>query len=73
MARSFANETWIIETGDSVVLKRAELGVGALSAREVLVYCVWLADYGMRNSGDVEAPAPFLPTFYSDALRIAEH
>ena len=48
------NETWIIEAGDAVIQKEARLGIGRLTPWEALVYCVWVADYGMRNAGDLD-------------------
>jgi hypothetical protein len=38
MARPTANETWIIEAGDSVVQKKADCGDTGLSQWERLVY-----------------------------------
>jgi hypothetical protein len=48
------NETWLIETGADVVEKKAAVGEGQLSQHERLIYCLWVADYGMRNAGDLE-------------------
>ena len=48
------NETWIIEDGDIVIRKIAEHGIDTLLPIELLIYCLWVADYGMRNAGDLE-------------------
>jgi hypothetical protein len=45
------NETWVIEAGDAVIQKKARSGMGSLAPWERLVYCLWVADYGMRNAG----------------------
>ena len=46
------NETWVVEAGDTVIQKKASCGIERLSPWERLVYCLWVADYGMRNAGD---------------------
>lgn len=72
MAHTSDNETWIIETGDLVIRKKVKVGISALSAWEVLVYCVWVADYGIRNAGDLETAADVHSTFHSDARTISK-
>jgi hypothetical protein len=66
------NETWVIETGDTIVCKRTRGGIECLSPWETLVYCLWVADYGMRNAGDLNAAADICAEFHSNARRIAE-
>jgi hypothetical protein len=66
------NETWIIETGDRVICKIVSGGIECLSPWEMLVYCLWIADYGMRNAGDLDTAADWYPEFQSHARRIAE-
>jgi hypothetical protein len=51
------NETWVIETGDTIIRKKTRGGIECLSPWETLVYCLWVADYAMRNAGDLEAAA----------------
>ena len=65
------NETWIIETGDAIIRKKTRGGVECLSPWETLVYCLWVADYGMRNAGDLDAAADVYAEFHSNARRIA--
>jgi hypothetical protein len=65
------NETWVIEAGDAVIRKQAERGDAALSPVEKLIYCLWVADYGMRNAGDLETASDHSPSFQEDALRAA--
>jgi hypothetical protein len=66
------NETWVIEAGDRVIQKKARAGVERLSPWEKLVYCLWVADYGMRNAGDLDTAAEVYPQFHLDAKRMAE-
>jgi hypothetical protein len=66
------NETWVIEAGDRVIQKKARAGVERLSPWEKLVYCLWVADYGMRNAGDLDTAAEVYPQFHLDAQRMAE-
>jgi hypothetical protein len=65
------NETWIIYAGDAVIKMKAVLGVSALSLIERLVYCVWVADYGMRNAGDLETAHDLYPNFQREAAYLA--
>jgi hypothetical protein len=66
------NETWVIETGDTIVGRKTRGGIECLSPWETLVYCFWVADYGMRNAGDLDAAADVYAEFHSNARRIAE-
>ena len=61
------NETWIIEAGDAVIRKKAGFGLASLSAVERLIYCLWLADYGMRNAGDLDTAHELYPDFQREA------
>ncbi|MFO0865607.1 MAG: hypothetical protein U0744_13310 [Gemmataceae bacterium] len=71
MAGPSDNETWLIETGDLVIRKKAKSGDEALLPWEVLVYCLWAADYGMRNAGDLDTAADVHSAFHEQAGRIA--
>jgi len=66
------NETWVIETGDIVIRKKTRSGIECLSPWEMLVYCLWVADYGMRNAGDLDAAADVYAEFHLNARRIAK-
>lgn len=66
------NETWIIETGDVVIRKMADHGEDALSPIERLIYCLWVADYSIRNAGDLDAAADLHAPFQSEAANIAQ-
>src|SRR6478609_3034678 len=67
------NESWLMERGEQVVEKKALVGVTGLSDWERLVYCLWVADYMMRNAGDFANAVDIYPTFQSDAKQFAQH
>ena len=63
------NETWLVEAGDAVIAKKAD-GVG-LSSVDRLVYCLWVADYGMRNAGDLDTAGDLYQDFQREAVYLA--
>lgn len=66
------NETWLAEdAGHSIIEKAAEHGRGALSTVERLIYCFWVADYGMRNAGDLATAGDLYPPFQMEGRGIA--
>ena len=71
MAEQSGNETWIIDAGDAVIEKKAAEGFESLSPLEHLIYCLWVADYGMRNAGDLTTAADVYPRFQNETVRIA--
>ena len=71
MAVPSDNETWIIDSGDAVIQKKAAGGIESLSPSEHLIYCLWVADYGMRNAGDLVTAADLYPPFQQEAVRLA--
>ena len=66
------NETWLIDAGDEVIQKKATNGMPSLTSREKLIYCLWVADYGMRNSGDLATAFDLYPDFQREAMILAE-
>jgi hypothetical protein len=66
------NETWIIETGDAVIQKVGRSDTRNLAPLETLIYCVWVADYGMRNAGDLDSAKDVYSRFHSKARQIAK-
>ncbi|MFO0959396.1 MAG: hypothetical protein U0800_18505 [Isosphaeraceae bacterium] len=68
--RSYSeNEGWIVEAGDTVITKQA--GGDRLSPAERLIYCLWVADYGMRNAGDLDTAHDVYPKFQREAFELA--
>lgn len=66
------SESWVIEAGDRVIQKKARVGFDRLTDWERLVYSLWVADYGMRNAGDLDTARDVFPEFQSVGLRAAE-
>lgn len=50
---SIDHETWLIDAGHKIIEKRRRDGAEALGPRERLIYALWVADYSMRNAGDL--------------------
>jgi hypothetical protein len=71
MSSHTANQTWVVEAGDRVIEKKAKAGVRSLNDWERLVYCLWVADYMMRNAGDFANAEDMYPTFRTDAAQLA--
>lgn len=64
-------ETWIVEVGGDVVEKAAAHGRMALTPLERLIYCVWVADYGMRNAGDLGTASDVYSQFQEEGATLA--
>jgi hypothetical protein len=65
------NESWIVERGGDVVEKKAGRRSSSLNDWELLVYCVWVADYMMRNAGDFANAEALYPAFQTEAATCA--
>lgn len=65
------NETWVVEEGGRIIEKKARVGIDGLTDWERLVYSLWVADYGMRNAGDLETASDVYADFQSVALHSA--
>ncbi len=63
------HETWLIEAGNDIITRKA--GGASLSPLERIVYCLWVADYGMRNAGDLVTARDLYPNFQRDAADLA--
>ncbi len=66
------NETWLLDEGERVIDRKAAEGYSALTSKERLVYCLWSADYGMRNAGDLTTAADLHPNFLQDGHSAAQ-
>jgi len=66
------NEDWIVDAGASVIEKKSATGASSLSPTERLVYCLWVADYGMRNAGDLAGGRQIHSEFQQEAARLSE-
>ena len=48
------NETWLIEVGDKILEKKANSSYTNLNEIDKAIYCLWVIDYAVRNSGTLE-------------------
>ena len=71
MTQQDDNETWLIDTGHDVIEKKAKAGPRSLRSWERLVYCLWVADYGMRNAGDLDAAHDLYAAFQDEGRTLA--
>src|SRR6266850_5848774 len=55
------NETWLVETGDIVIAKKTGSALSALTDTERAIYCFWVIDYSVRNSGTLGAMGDLYP------------
>jgi hypothetical protein len=67
----YDNESWIIHAGDAVVQRRVSQGVTALIPLDRL-YCLWVADYSMRNAGDLHTANDLYAAFQDEAARLSQ-
>jgi len=65
------DETWLIDAGHLIIEKKRALGPEALTPRERLIQCFWVADYSMRNAGDLATARDLDPRYREDALATA--
>ena len=65
------NETWIIDAGDAIIRFRIARGEGSLARLERLVYCLWVADYGMRNAGDLATAYDLCGSFHEEGSQLS--
>lgn len=64
------DQSWLIEEGDRIIEKKAE--GQPLSDWEWLVYCLWVADYGINNAGDLAVSGDIYPPFHQQGRELAE-
>jgi len=67
VAELIDNETWVVEAGHSVIESKAAKGAAELTPAQRLIYCLWVADYGMRNAGDLETARDLYEPFQREA------
>ncbi len=71
MDADLENETWIVERGAQVIEKMTDAARQPLTNVERLIYCLWVADYGMRNAGDLETAEEVYPQFHAEGATLA--
>lgn len=67
-----SNEDWIIDAGDVVIQKRVANGQTSLQPLDKLIYCLWVADYGMRNAGNLSVAEDVYEPFHFEARQLAK-
>jgi hypothetical protein len=65
------NDDWLLDVADLAIRAKIANGVNSLGPLHRLIYCLWCADYGMRNAGDLSAAAGLYEHFHADARRAA--
>ncbi len=55
------NESWLVEIGDDIIVKKSEVGFESLTEIERAIYCLWVIDYAIRNSGSLEPVKDVFP------------
>ena len=60
------NETWLLDATDEIVSAKAEIGFAAMTSIQRVTYCLWVADYGMRNAGDLTTAIDLFASFMRD-------
>ena len=65
------NQTWLIDVGHHIIEKKRGQGIDALTPRERLVHCFWIADYSMRNAGDLATACDLDPRYRMDGAQAA--
>ena len=66
------NETWLIEIGDEIIKRRAADGKESVPDVDNLIFCLWVADYGMRNAGDLAGASQVDADFHTDGARLSK-
>lgn len=64
------NEDWLIDIGDAIVEKRAD--GEKLQPIDQLIYCLWVADYSVRNAGDLDSAKDLHPQFLTEGKSLAQ-
>jgi hypothetical protein len=64
-------ETWLLAAGDAVIRKEAHGGMQSLRDLDRAIYCMWVLDYAVRNSGSFEPMADLYPQAKDELLAFA--
>ncbi|WP_034161456.1 hypothetical protein [Sphingomonas sp. ERG5] len=65
------NQTWLIDAGHDIIEKKRAHGVDALVPRDRLIHGFRVADYSMRNAGDLATARDLDPRYLADARAAA--
>ncbi|MFN8609757.1 MAG: hypothetical protein U0931_19615 [Vulcanimicrobiota bacterium] len=64
-------ESWLLDEGERVAELKAAHGLEQLSKLDLLLYCLWVGDYSLRNAGDLEAGEQLLPGWLPRLVELA--
>ena len=67
----FDYESWLLDAAEPVLRREIEVGAAALAGWERALYCLWIADYSMRNAGDLRSAYDLASDFKSAGLAAA--
>jgi hypothetical protein len=67
----FDYESWLLDATEPVLRREIEVGASALAGWERALYCLWVADYSMRNAGDLGSAYDLASDFKSAGLAAA--
>lgn len=65
------NDDWLLGVADLAIRAKYTIGIDSMGPLHRLIYCLWCADYGMRNAGDLATAADLYEHFHADARRAA--
>lgn len=55
------DETWLLNSAEEILHRRAAPNATPLTATDQAVYCFWVIDYAVRNSGALEPMRELYP------------
>ena len=55
------DETWLLSVADDILQKRAAPNSAAMTPTDQAIYCFWVIDYAVRNSGTLEPMRELYP------------
>ena len=65
------NESWLINIGAAIIDKMSAPNQPALTETEATIYCLWVVDYSIRNSGTLSAMEDLYPEALVELHRFA--
>lgn len=65
------NESWLIEEGSRIIEKKSNHNFASLTELEKAIYCLWVIDYSVRNSGTLEPMREIHETSITELIEFA--
>jgi|GEM_PF-1319400 len=66
------NQSWLHESGYNLSQKKDEDGFANLNPWDRLIYCLWIADFGIRKEGSLSAAMNMYEDFQTEGKRAAQ-